>query len=85
MGRTVGRADVQDFVEALADKGSKGIFATSANFSENAALYAQDERIMLIDGPKLASLMISHNFCVNVEKVFEVKEIDEDSFSVYEN
>lgn len=85
MGRTVGRADVQDFVEALADKGSKGIFATSANFSENAALYAQDERIMLIDGPKLASLMISHNFCVNVEKVFEVKEIDEDGFSVYEN
>ena len=26
-GRVVGRADVQDFVEALADKGGKGIFA----------------------------------------------------------
>ena len=84
-GRTVGRADIQDFVEALTDKGGKGIFATAADFSDNAITYAQDERIMLIDGAKLAGLMIAHNFCVNVEKVFEVKEIDEDSFSDYEN
>ena len=83
-GRTVGRADIQDFVEALADKGGKGIFATAAEFSENATAYAQDERIMLIDGAKLAGLMIAHNFCVNVERVFEVKEIDEDSFNDYE-
>ena len=83
-GRTVGRADIQDFVEALADKGGKGIFATTAEFSDNAVVYAQDERIMLIDGAKLAGLMIAHNFCVNVEKVFEVKEIDEESFSDYE-
>ena len=84
-GHTVGRADVQDFVEALADKGGKGIFATAAEFSENAITYAQDERIMIIDGKKLAGLMIAHNFCVNVEKVIEVKEIDEDSFSDYES
>ena len=83
-GRTVGRADIQDFVEALSDKGGKGIFATTAEFSENASLYARDERIMLIDGAKLSNLMIAHNFCVNVEKVFELKEIDEDSFSDYE-
>ena len=84
-GRTVGRADVQDFVDALADKGGKGIFATTGTFSENAVTYAQDERIMLIDGTKLAGLMIAHNFCVNVEKVVEVKELDEDSFNEYEN
>ena len=83
-GRVVGRADVQDFVEALADKGGKGIFATAAEFSESAVQYAQDERIMLIDGTKLAGLMIAHNFCVNVERVFEVKELDEDSFNDYE-
>ena len=83
-GRTVGRADIQDFVEELADKGGKGIFATTASFSENAKIYANDERIMLIDGVKLANLMIANNFCVNVEKVFEVKAIDTDSFSEYE-
>jgi restriction system protein len=83
--KTVGRSDVQDFVDALADKGGQGIFATTALFSESAVSYAQDERILLIDGPKLASLMISHNFCVNVEKVFEVKELDEDSFNDYES
>ena len=84
-GQTIGRADIQDFVEALADKGGKGIFATTAEFSENAITYAQDERIMLIDGQKLAGLMIAHNFCVNVEKVIEVKNIDDDSFSDYES
>lgn len=82
--RTVGRSDIQDFVEELADKGGKGIFATTANFSEQAKIYANDERIMLIDGVKLANLMIANNFCVNVEKVFELKTIDNDSFSEYE-
>lgn len=82
--RTIGRADIQDFVEELSDKGGKGIFATTANFSENAKVYANDERIMLIDGARLTSLMIAHNFCVNVEKVYEVKAIDPESFSEYE-
>lgn len=82
--RTIGRADIQDFVGELSDKGGKGIFATTANFSENAKIYANDERIMLIDGARLTSLMIAHNFCVNVEKVYEVKAIDTESFSEYE-
>ena len=82
--RTVGRADIEDFAEALRDKGGKGIFATTGNFSEQAAITAADERIMLIDGPKLAGLMVANNFCVNVEKVFELKAIDAESFSDYE-
>lgn len=84
-GRTVGRADIQDFVEAIADKGGKGIFATTGGFSEQAVIAANDERIMLIDGTRLANLMITHNFCVNVEKVFEVKAINDDSFREYED
>ena len=83
-GRTVGRADVKDFASELAELGGTGIFATTGEFSEQAAVCAQDERIMLIDGQKLATLMINHNFCVNVERVFEVKELDDDSFSEYE-
>ncbi|MBR0150957.1 MAG: restriction endonuclease [Synergistaceae bacterium] len=83
--RTVGKADIQDFAEELADKGGKGIFATTANFSEQAKICANDERIMLIDGVKLANLMIANNFCVNVERVFEVKSIDVETFSEYED
>ena len=83
-GRTIGRADIQDFIDELSDKGGKGIFATTASFSENAKILANDERIMLIDGEKLASLMIANNFCVNVEKVYEIKAIDAESFSEYE-
>ena len=83
-GRTVGRSDMHDFADELAEKGGTGIFATTGEFSEQAGIYAQDERIMLIDGKKLAGLMLANNFCVSVAKVFEVKELDEDSFSEYE-
>ena len=83
-GRTVGRSDMHDFADELAEKGGTGIFATTGEFSEQAGIYAQDERIMLIDGKKLAGLMIANNFCVNIAKVFEVKELDDDSFSEYE-
>ena len=81
--RTIGRADMQDFVDALSDKGGKGIFATTANFSEQAEILANDERIMLIDGIKLAGLMIAHDFCIKVEKVYEIKGLDTESFSEY--
>ena len=83
-GKTVGRSDMHDFANELAEKGGTGIFATTGEFSEQAGIYAQDERIMLIDGKKLAGLMLANNFCVNVAKVFEVKELDENSFSEYE-
>ena len=83
-GRTVGKADIQEFIDELSDKGGKGIFATTANFSENAKILANDERLMLIDGNRLANLMIANNFCVNVEKVYEIKAIDAESFSEYE-
>ena len=82
--KTVGRADIQDFIDELSDKGGKGIFATTAAFSENARILADDERIMLIDGEKLASLMMTHDFCVNTEKVYEVKALDSEAFQAYE-
>ena len=84
-GRTVGKSDMRDFADELAEMGGTGIFATTGDFSEQAEICAQDERIMLIDGRKLANIMINHNFCVNVVKVFELKELDEDGFSDYEN
>ena len=83
--KTVGKSDMLEFVDALTDKGGKGMFATTGSFSEQAEICAHDERIMLLDGKKLASLMIANNFCVNTEKIFELKAIDTDSFGEYEN
>ena len=82
--KTIGKADMQDFINAITDKGGKGIFATTASFSEQAAICANDERVMLLDGEKLAGLMIANNFCVNVEKIFELKTFDPESLNEYE-
>ena len=58
------------------------VYLTS-NCSDEAEFYAQDEHLMLIDGNKLAHLMIAKDFCVSVEKVIEIKSIDKESFNDY--
>ena len=80
---TVGRPEVQNFVGAISGKGGKGLFVTTAKFTKQAIEYASRQHIILIDGAKLAKLMIEHNFCVNVKKVFEIKAIDTDAFNDY--
>ena len=80
---TVGRPDVQNFVGAISGKGGKGLFVTTAKFSKQASEYAKHQHIILIDGEKLAKLMIEHNFGVTVKKVFEIKAIDTDVFNEY--
>lgn len=45
--------------------------------------YAAQHHIILIDGEKLAKLMIEYNFCVSVRKTFEVKAIDTDALNEY--
>lgn len=80
---TVGRPDVQNFVGAISGKGGKGLFVTTAKFSKQASEYAKHQHIILIDGEKLAKLMIEYNFGVTVKKVFEIKAIDTDVFNEY--
>jgi restriction system protein len=60
----VGRPDVQAFVGSLVGLGAtKGVFVTTSTFSQNAIDYARHlaQRVILIDGHKLAELMIEHN------------------------
>lgn len=80
---TVGRPDIQNFVGAISGKGGKGLFVTTAKFSRHASDYAKNQHIILVDGVKLARLMIEHNFGVTIKKVFEVKAIDTDVFNEY--
>lgn len=83
-GNTVGRPEVQAFVGSLVGMGAtKGVFVTTSTFSNGAAEYARHltQRIILIDGQRLADLMIEHNVGVRVSRVVEFKRVDEDFFS----
>lgn len=79
----VGRQELQNFVGALAGKkASKGIFITTSDFNANARDYAAglQQKVVLIDGRRLAELMIDHNVGVAEEQVYRIKKIDSDYF-----
>jgi restriction system protein len=79
----VGRPDIQAFVGALhGAQASRGVFITTSRFSREARDYADrvNARLVLIDGPELANLMIEHNCGVVVEETFILKQVDENFF-----
>src|SRR5207253_2026163 len=79
----VGRPEIQNFVGALAGKkASKGVFITTSGFHDNAGVYASGlhQKIILIDGRRLAELMIEHGIGVAEEHAYSVKKIDSDYF-----
>jgi restriction system protein len=81
---TVGRPEIQKFVGALqGQRANKGIFITTSNFSNDALDYAKgvSPKIVLIDGRKLADLMIEHDVGVSKVGSYEVKKIDLDFFT----
>ncbi len=81
--RGVQRPDIQAFVGALSGKADAGVFITTGRFSEGAVSYTQTipTRVVLIDGDRLASLMIKYAVGVQTTEVHQVVEIDEDFFS----
>lgn len=81
----VGQPDIQSFVGAIAGKHGDGLFVTTAKFSQKAKDYADTHHIILIDGERLAKLMIEHNFCVSTRKTFEIKTIDTDALAEYQD
>jgi restriction system protein len=82
-GANVGRPVVQAFVGALQGVGaSKGIIFTASAFSTDARQYAEtvSPRVILVDGEKLAELMIDHNVGVSDREHYTVKRLDGDYF-----
>ena len=80
---TVGRPEIQKFAGALqGQRARKGIFITTADFSKEALNYVKniDSKIILIDGQRLAELMIEHNVGVSPVASYDVKKIDTDYF-----
>lgn len=81
---TVGRPEIQRFVGALhGRRAKKGVFLTTSNFSQEAREYVAtiDPKVVLIDGLKLAQLMIDFNVGVSKTQVYEIKRIDSDYFA----
>jgi restriction system protein len=82
-GNVVGRPELQKFVGALAGQGAKkGIFITTSSFTKEALEYTpkNETKIVLIDGERLAQLMIDYDLGVSLVNKYEIKRIDEDYF-----
>ena len=80
----ISRDALQAFTGALVQKGAtKGVFVTTSSFQESAKAYVKEIRgykIVLIDGKKLAELMVSYNVGIKIDRTIEIKAINEDYF-----
>jgi len=80
---TVGRPEIQKFAGALqGQRARKGIFITTSNFTKDALDFVNniESKIILIDGQRLADLMIEHDIGVTAVASYEIKKIDSDYF-----
>jgi len=80
---TIGRKEIQSFVGALAGKqANKGVFITTSDFNNNAKEYADtvSQKVILIDGTRLADLMIEYEIGVSAIRTITLKRLDSDYF-----
>jgi restriction system protein len=62
---------------------SRGVFVTTSTFSSQAVDFVSriPQRVVLIDGKRLAELMIEHGVGVRPGRTMEIKRLDEDFFA----
>ncbi|SHM13831.1 restriction system protein [Paracoccus solventivorans] len=80
---TVGRPALQAFVGSMTgESATKGVFVTTSTFSKEAREYVRrvQQRVVLIDGARLARLMIDHGVGVVIEKTYVLRSIDANFF-----
>ncbi len=79
----IGRPEIQKFAGAMMGppKVEKGLFITTAKYSQGAKDFANAQHIILIDGQKLTELMIEYGLGVSTQKIYSIKRIDSDYFS----
>lgn len=81
--KVIHRPTIQGFVGALMSaQGDRGVFITTSSFSSGARLEAERVafRIELIDGLRLAQLMLRHGVGVQPESTTTLYQLDEDFF-----
>jgi len=79
----VGSSEIRNFIGALSvHKARKGVFITTSGFNKNAREIAAkvDSKIVLIDGPMLAELMMDFGLGVSLVNSYEIKRVDSDYF-----
>lgn len=78
---SVSRPEIQKFAGALQEqKAQKGLFISTASFSDGAKKSAEAAGIVLVDGKQLTKLMIKYNLGVSEENTYVVKRLDTDFF-----
>lgn len=77
-------SDIRDFAGSLESRqASKGVFVTTTHFSLGAAEFCSrlSRRVVLIDGARLADIMIRYNIGVVVEECIVLKGLDAGYFA----
>ena len=80
---SVGRPEIQAFVGALhGNQANQGVFITTGRFASGARAYVDSvpTRVILIDGQRLAALMVRYGVGVQVRRTVQIVEVDEDFF-----
>lgn len=78
---SVGRPEIQGFYGALAgQRANKGVFITTSTFTSQAVEFARSvERIVLVDGERLTTLMAEHGVGVS-HRAVKIPKVDSDYF-----
>lgn len=82
-GNAVGIEKVREFAGALAERGAnKGVLVTTSHFVSSAQPFAEriPQRLVLIDGETLTSLMVRYGVGVRTERTIDIKRLDLDYF-----
>lgn len=83
-GVAVPIADIRDFAGSLESRqAGKGVFVTTTHFSSGAAEFCSrlSRRVVLIDGLRLAEIMMRYNVGVEVQQCLVLKGIDSSYFA----
>lgn len=81
---SVGRPIIQGFVGSMDYiRAKKGVIMTTSSFTRDGLDFVdriEGKKVVLIDGGKLAELMIEHNLGVTTTKCYLLKEVSNDFF-----
>lgn len=83
-GVAVPISEIRDFAGSLeARQATKGVFVTTTHFSPGAAEFCSrlSRRVVLIDGARLADIMMRYNIGVEVQECFVLKGLDSAYFA----
>jgi restriction system protein len=79
----VGSPEIMKFSGSLTKRhANRGVFITTSTFSKDAMEFVEalPQKIVLLDGKQLASLMIEHNVGVSPTRAYTLKRLDQDYF-----